>query len=70
MDLEIDFNIVKTSMKKGEKYSQTLSGVNLEKGKYDAYVQTSHFSAEEFGGKRKAVPKITPERLCLLFVRI
>lgn len=39
---ELDFN-VKTTMKEGEKFSQTLSGVNLEKGKYDTFVQVSPF---------------------------
>ncbi|WLR57401.1 hypothetical protein LC048_11410 [Mesobacillus subterraneus] len=41
---KIDFNDIKTTMKKGEKFSQTLNGINLEEGKYDAFVQTSSFS--------------------------
>ena len=41
---EIDFNDMKTTMKKGEKFTQTLSNINLEPGKYDAFVQTSPFS--------------------------
>ncbi|WP_102262513.1 hypothetical protein [Mesobacillus jeotgali] len=41
---EIDFNDSQTTMKKGEKFTQTLSNINLEPGKYDAFVQTSPFS--------------------------
>lgn len=33
-------------MKKEEKFSETLNGVNLEEGKYDAFVQTSAFSVD------------------------
>ncbi|GAM12406.1 hypothetical protein [Mesobacillus selenatarsenatis] len=43
---EIDFNDIKTTMKKEEKFSQTLNGINLEEGKYDAFVQTSPFSVD------------------------
>ena len=43
---EIDFNDVKTTMKKGEKFFQTLSGITLEAGKYDVIVQTSPFSVD------------------------
>ncbi|WP_226675073.1 hypothetical protein [Mesobacillus jeotgali] len=41
---EIDFNDMKTTMKNGEKFTQTLSNINLEPGKYDAFVQTSPLS--------------------------
>ncbi|MBT2682164.1 hypothetical protein [Bacillus sp. ISL-37] len=43
---EIDFNDIKTTMKKEEKFSQTLNGIYLEEGKYDVFVQTSPFSVD------------------------
>lgn len=41
---QIDFNSVETTMKEGEKFSETMNNVNLEKGKYEAFVKVTPFS--------------------------
>lgn len=55
---QIDFNEVKTTMKEKEKISQTLGGINLEKGKYDAFVKVSPFSVGSNQFSLSAVPII------------
>lgn len=55
---QIDFNRVKTTMKEGEKFSGTIDNINLEKGKYDAFVKISPFSVGSSQFNLSTVPII------------
>jgi hypothetical protein len=55
---QVEFSDVKTTMKKGEKFSQEIIDLNLEKGEYEVFVKTSPFTVGTTLYSINTVPRI------------
>jgi hypothetical protein len=55
---QVDFDDVKTTMKKGEKFSQKIIDNNFEKGEYELFVQMSPFTVETTTYSLNTIPSI------------
>ncbi|WP_442599924.1 hypothetical protein [Neobacillus sp. D3-1R] len=55
---QVDFDNVKTTMEKGEKFSQNLVDFNLEKGEYELFVQMSPTTVGRTTYSLNTIPRI------------